>query len=262
GWYRARPRRRQGDRGRASRRDRGLVREGRRHALHGALSGRRGGRCEYPGRMSATAAKSILVLDDEAGVVEFLCESLAEHGFRTTGVTSPTEALARIRAESYDLVITDVEMPEMRGTELLGAILAEKPTQLVLLMTAFGSIELAVSVVQAGACDFIAKPFKIEALLFAIERAFRDRLMRREIVRLRTTRPLAGAGEIVARSPAMRRVLETARRAAASDLTVLLTGETGTGKSAIARFIHDASSRREATFFQLNCAALPPTLAE
>lgn len=207
--------------------------------------------------------KRILVLDDDAGVTAFLCESLAERGYAVTGETSPRAALERLGREAYDLVITDVEMPEMRGTELLASILAERPHQLVLLITAFGSIELAVSMVLAGACDFVAKPFKIDALVLAIERAFRDRQMRREIVRLRAGAPLEpGMGGLVARSPAMRRVLETARRAARGDLTVLLTGETGTGKSAVARFIHDVSGRAAHPFFHLNCAALPASLIE
>jgi DNA-binding NtrC family response regulator len=207
--------------------------------------------------------KRLLVLDDDPGVVEYLCEMLSERGFEVAGITSPRAALARLEAESFDLVITDVEMPEMRGTDLLEAILARNPAQLVLLITAFGSIELAVASVQAGACDFVAKPFKIEALVFAIERAFRDRQMRREIVRLRTTQPLLdGGGQLVARSPAMRRVLESARRAARADSTVLLTGETGTGKSAVARYIHDMSGRAAQPFFQVNCASLPAPLVE
>jgi DNA-binding NtrC family response regulator len=212
--------------------------------------------------VSLEAKKRLLVLDDDAGVVDFLCESLTERGFDVIGFTTPVEALARIKAESFDLVITDVEMPEMRGTELLAAIHADKPTQLVLLITAFGSIELAVATVQAGACDFVAKPFKIEALVFAIDRAFRDRQMRREIVRLRTTLPFEGSGQLVAKSPAMQRVIETARRAARGDSAVLLTGETGTGKSAVARFIHDSSAKRDRPFFHLNCASLPLGLVE
>lgn len=121
--------------------------------------------------MSADVPKTILVLDDDAGVVDFLTESLTELGYRTVGLTSPVDALVRIRMETFDLVITDVEMPTMRGTDLLAAILSYKPNQLVLLMTAFGSIEFAVETVKAGACDFIAKPFKMEAFEFAIKRA-------------------------------------------------------------------------------------------
>lgn len=205
----------------------------------------------------------LLILDDDLSVVEYLCDALAERDFDVTGSTSPVDALARLQSGSFDLVITDVEMPEMRGTDLLEAILALNPSQLVLLMTAFGSIELAVASVRAGACEFIAKPFKIEALLFAIERAFRDRQMRREIVRLRTTQPaLVGPGKLVANSPAMRKVLEDARRAARTNSTVLLTGETGTGKSAVARYVHDMSACAAGPFFQVNCASLPASLVE
>ena len=212
--------------------------------------------------MKSESKKKLLLLDDDAGVVDFLCESLSEKGFDVTGLTSPREALARIKTESFDLVVTDVEMPEMRGTELLSAILSEKPSQLVLLMTAFGSIDLAVATVQSGACDFIAKPFKIEALVLAIERAFRERKIRREIVRLRNMAPLAPPGQIVAQSPAMKRVLETARKAAGTDSNALITGETGTGKGVIARLIHDSSARRDRPFYHLNSASLPPTLVE
>src|SRR5262245_46987915 len=134
-------------------------------------------------------AKKLLVVDDDAGVVDFLCESLVERGFHVEGETSPDAALERITADAFDLVITDLQMPGMRGTDMLAAVLSRRPNQLVLLMTAFGSIDLAVAAVRAGACDFIAKPFKIEALVFAIERAFRDREMRREIVRLRARVP-------------------------------------------------------------------------
>jgi DNA-binding NtrC family response regulator len=212
--------------------------------------------------MTSLAGKHLLVVDDDAGVIDFLCDSLSEHGARVVGLTSAPEAVTRVRNEDFDLVITDVEMPEMRGTELLAAILAERPSQLVLLITAFGSIDLAVSTVKAGACDFVSKPFKIEALLFAIERAFQDRWIRREIVRLRSAVPADASGAVVARSRAMQAVLEKARRAARSDSTVLLTGETGTGKSAVAKLIHETSARHDKPFVALNCAALPAHLIE
>ncbi|AKF82275.1 chemotaxis protein CheY [Myxococcus fulvus 124B02] len=211
--------------------------------------------------MSARGQR-ILVLDDDAAVVDFLCESLTERGYVTVGMTSPEEALARCVEEAFDLVISDVEMPRMRGTEFLEAVLARRPGQLVLLITAFGSIELAVAAVKAGACDFVTKPFNIDALVLSIDRAFRERQLRREIVRLRAAVPTDAPGGLVARSPAMRKVLEMARRAARTDSTVLLTGETGTGKSALARLVHESSARRAEPFLQLNCAALPPGLAE
>jgi DNA-binding NtrC family response regulator len=212
--------------------------------------------------MSATAPKYILVVDDDASVVDYLVEMLNEEGFVSHGVTLPHEALERLGHDEYDLVIADVEMPGMRGLELMEAIHARKPGQLVLLITAFGSIDLAVQAVRMGACDFVTKPFPIEALLLAIERAFRERQMHREIVRLRAATSGGEAGGLVARSQAMRRVVELARRAASTDSTVLLTGESGVGKGAVARFIHEQSPRAKNSFVQVNCAALPATLVE
>lgn len=207
--------------------------------------------------------KRILVVDDDAAVVDHLCESLRAHGYDVAGSTSAIEALSMAKEHQFDLVISDVEMPELRGVDLLRGILDATPTQLVLLITAYGSVEMAVAAVQAGACDFLTKPFKIEALLHSIERAFSERMLKREVVRLRAALAPADAPQpVVAKSAAMRRVLDLARRAAGSSSSVFITGETGTGKSILARFIHDHSQRRAHPFVQLNCAAFPPTLAE
>lgn len=197
--------------------------------------------------------RRLLVLDDDQGVVDFLCESLGEHGYDTAGMTSPLEALERIRREHFDLVISDIEMPELRGLELLQAILEDRPSQLVLLITAFGTIEVAVAAVKAGACDFVAKPFKIEALVLAIERAFTDRQLRREIVRLRATRPANAFDDLIADSVPMRRVLDVARRAARSPSPILLAGEPGTGKSLLARFIHRAGGEASRPYVEVDC---------
>lgn len=213
--------------------------------------------------MSASALKRILVVDDDQAVVDYLCESLRGHGYEAQGITSATQALSLVKRQEFDLVISDVEMPALRGADLLGAILDARPTQLVLLITAYGSVEMAVATVQAGACDFLTKPFKIEALLHSIERAFSERTLKREVVRLRAAlAPSDSPRRLVARSPAMRRLLDLAQRAARSSSSVLITGETGSGKSILARFIHEHSQRRDEPFVQLNCAAVPPTLAE
>jgi DNA-binding NtrC family response regulator len=202
----------------------------------------------------------ILVIDDDPAVVEFLVEELAVD-YAAVGETSPRAALERVAAGEFDIVITDLEMPELRGTELLAEILERKPGQLVLMITAFGSIELAVQAVRAGACDFVTKPFKMPALLFAIERALRERTMRREIVRLR--RELGDdRGSLVAGSPAMVKVLDLARRAARGAASVLITGESGSGKGALARWIHDHGARASGPFVHVNCAALPSGLVE
>jgi DNA-binding NtrC family response regulator len=213
--------------------------------------------------VSGEAKKArVLVVDDDAAVVDYLLEMFVARGYAAEGTTSPAEVPGRVEAGAFDLVVTDVEMPGMRGLELLPAILARRPGTLVLLITAFGSIEQAVEAVHAGACDFVTKPFKFEALEFAVERALRERKMRREIVRLRRQLSKDQPGELVARSPVMKKAIERAERAARSDAIVLLTGESGSGKGALARHIHARSGRAKGPFVQVNCAALPGPLVE
>lgn len=208
-------------------------------------------------------AKSLLIVDDDASLVSWLEDELRELGYAVHGVTSGKAALAALEESAYDAVISDVEMPEMRGPALLQEILARRPGHPVILMTAFGSIELAVECVRAGAADFIAKPFLIQALSLSIERVLRERQMRREIGRLRSTLANAAAGSgLVAKSESMQRVLTLAQRAASSDLPVLIAGESGVGKTALARFIHEASPRKQKPFLELNCAAIPTNLVE
>lgn len=206
----------------------------------------------------------VLVVDDDAGLVEFFVEMLAERGLDAHGETDPKRALGRILGADgdYDVVVSDVEMPGLRGPELMHAVHTKKPSQLVVLMTAFGSIDLAVQTVRAGAIDFLAKPFPPDALVLAIGRALRERSMRREIVRLQSMVGGGEVGDLVAQSEAMKRVLDLARRAARSKAAVLLTGESGVGKSSVAAFIHRVSPRASGPFVTLNCAALPVTLAE
>ncbi|HSD86271.1 MAG TPA: sigma-54 dependent transcriptional regulator [Kofleriaceae bacterium] len=200
-------------------------------------------------------------MDDDRSVVDYLVEVLSDR-YTVIGETSPQAALERVRAEDIDVVISDVEMPGMRGPELLNAILEVKPRQAVLLITAFGSIELAVETVRSGACDFVTKPFTRDTLVVAIERALRERTMRKEIVRLRRDLGEDDTHGLVARSAAMQNILDVARRAARSDATVLITGESGVGKGALARWIHERSARRDGPMVQINCAALPAGLIE
>jgi len=206
--------------------------------------------------------KRLLVIDDDVGVVEYLTEMLSSHGYKVSGEIDPKRAMIRIESETFDLIISDVEMPGMRGLDLMRAIHIKKPGQLIILMTAFGSIDLGVSSLQTGACGFVIKPFSMDGLINAIERAFRDREMRREIVRISMPDQTVTSQELIAKSPNMQKILQLANRAAQVDLPVLLTGESGVGKGALARFIHEHSSRCDGPFLQVNCAALPFTLVE
>jgi len=210
----------------------------------------------------STEQPRLLVVDDDPGIIDYLLDMLRQENYSVAGYTGTAEALDAIAAEPFDLVISDVEMPEMRGLELMAAIHQQRPEQLVLLMTAFGSIDLAMQSVRAGACEFLTKPFRIEELYTAIERALLDRQMRRTAVRIGAATVNTGESAFVAHSPRMRQMLTLAKRAAAVNSTVLLTGESGTGKSAVARWIHESSPRRQSPFVSVNCAALPQALVE
>ncbi|MEZ4391773.1 MAG: sigma-54 dependent transcriptional regulator [Polyangiales bacterium] len=212
--------------------------------------------------MPATSRRTVLVVDDEPEVTSWLVEALEEHGYAAAGETDARRALARITEQGFDVVLSDIEMPSLRGIELLGAVHARRPSQLVVLMTAFGSIDLAMQAMRAGAADFVTKPFAVEALVHTIERTLRERRMRREIVRLRQASRPEEPTELVARTPRMRAAVDLARRAATTASTVLITGESGTGKGALARLIHASSARRAAPLVHLNCAALPASLVE
>jgi DNA-binding NtrC family response regulator len=211
---------------------------------------------------TVTERARILVVDDDREVVEYLREILTDDGHRVEGTTDPHEGLACLERASFDLVLSDVEMPRLRGTELMHEIHRRKPDQLVILITAFGSIDSAVKAVRAGASDFITKPFRHEILQVAIERALRERRMRREIVRLRSASQPPEDGSIIARSSKMKQVVNLAARVAPTESIVLLTGESGVGKGLVARFIHDRSKRSGAPFEQINCAAIPAPIAE
>ena len=208
------------------------------------------------------ARPRLLVIDDDGAVVSFLTEVLEAAGYECVGETDPSRAVERARQKDVQLVVSDVEMPGLRGPALLAAVRAERPELPVILMTAFGSVDLAVSCMRAGASDFVTKPFKSEALVHAIERALRERALVREVKRLKKEVTASHSrGGLVAKSAAMRQVLDLAQRAAKSDTPILLTGESGTGKSAVAHFIHHVSGRPGA-FVELNCASLPSSLVE
>lgn len=205
----------------------------------------------------------LLVIDDDPGVVDYLLDMLRQKGYSVAGFTQTDEALGAIEKDSFDLVISDVVMPGMRGLELMAAIHYKRPEQLVLLMTAFGSIDLAMQSMRAGACDFLTKPFRIEELYSAVARALEDRQMRRTAVKIGYSGDKnRDTSVFISHSSSMRQLINLAKRAAAVDSTVLLTGESGTGKSAVAHWIHDNSSNYLGPFIAVNCAALPHSLVE
>src|SRR5690554_4498596 len=207
---------------------------------------------------------SILVVDDDAGITSLLTEVLADTGYNAVGVLNATDAESAVNHRAFDLMITDLELPDFRGTDLLSKVKALRPHMPVILITAFGSMELAIQVLRQGASDFIAKPFTPDQLLLAVHRVLLQN-------RLETPDAQAAAedtslGEYLSDPPpqseSMRRVERLARRAAATKANLLITGESGTGKSHIAKQIHLASPRAEGPFVVLNCGAIPTALVE
>ena len=200
----------------------------------------------------------VLIVDDEPAVRFTLAEALAGHGLDPIEAASGQEALERL--DEASVVVTDLAMPGMDGLALLGAIRARDPDLPVIMLTAHGSERAAVQAMKAGAYDYLTKPFHVDEVRLAVARAAEARALRRS-ARDRRLERLVGR-PIVGESPAFVRVLEAAHRVGARDVTVLIRGETGTGKELAAELIHAASPRRSGPLVRFNCAALPEGVAE
>jgi DNA-binding NtrC family response regulator len=200
----------------------------------------------------------VLIADDEPKLGVLLAEALEADGHEAVRVGGGREALARLEDGRFDVVVTDLRMPEVDGLAVLRAARALPAAPEVVLMTAFASAESAVSAMKAGAADYVTKPFAMDELRLRVRRLAGQREAER-----RSERLLARlTPELVAESPAMKAALAAAEQVAATDATVLLLGESGTGKSQLARYIHYKSKRAAAPLVEVHSAALPETLLE
>jgi two-component system, NtrC family, response regulator AtoC len=204
----------------------------------------------------------VLIVEDSDDMRDLMKLMLEETGYETLTAGGGHEALKYIEdnREFIDIVITDVQMPGVTGHEILAAVRARRGETPVIVVTAFGSVEQAVGMVQSGAFQYLTKPFNKEKLLGLIEKALEHSAPRREQARLRWESP-STPPRIIGASKPMRELFEQIARTARSASTVLITGESGTGKELIARAIHDASGRNGA-FVPVNCAAIPAELIE
>jgi DNA-binding NtrC family response regulator len=203
----------------------------------------------------------ILVVDDETGMQIALREVLQRQGHLVTVAPDATTALGCLESQAFELVLSDVRMPEVSGIELLERIRARWPSLPVVIMTAYGTIEDAVDAMKKGAVDYLLKPFSTET----IERLVAHQLSRGPVPSDRADAPAGSswtATEPVAASPSMRQVLEMTCEIADSMAMVLIQGESGTGKEVVARYLHRHSGRGERPFVAVNCAALPEGLLE
>ncbi|MBX3188304.1 MAG: sigma-54-dependent Fis family transcriptional regulator [Labilithrix sp.] len=206
----------------------------------------------------------ILVVDDEQETCDLLEMALVRHGFKVTTSTNALKALENVASQDFDVVLTDLSMPEMSGLDLCERVLGTRPNMPVVVITGQGSLESAIGAIRVGAYDFITKPVDPKLLFLSVSRAIQHRRLQDEVKRLREAVAADDGAEsaIVGKSGAMRRVYELISRVGESDASVLIHGETGTGKELIARAIHARSRRKEGPFVAINCAAVPHSLLE
>jgi DNA-binding NtrC family response regulator len=204
--------------------------------------------------------QSILIVEDDPDVRTMLTRTLGCSGYAVDSAADGAEALDKFRDNRFNLVITDVRLPQMNGLQVLGEIKQAEPRVPVIVITGYGSVQNAVEAMQGGASDYLLKPFSNETLQAAIDRAG---LVSQERSPVRPDRgALAAERRIVTRDPQFLSLLKVAENIAASSATVLVQGESGTGKELLARFIHERGGRRDEPYVAVNCAALPDTLAE
>jgi len=207
---------------------------------------------------------TLLIVDDDADLRELLREQLeATHRFRIHTASGASGALDVLRQHPIDVAITDLRMPGESGTELCQEIVRLRPDIPVVIMTAFGSLNAAVDAIRAGAYDFVTKPFEPEYLEVVLDRALADRALRDEVHRLRRqTGDTPGYAGLVGTSPPMERLYSMIDRIGPSEASVLVLGQSGTGKELVAQALHERSRRASGPFIALNCAAVPEQLLE
>ena len=214
--------------------------------------------------MRSPCDSTILVVDDEKNIRDALVKILNKEGYNTLSAAEGKEALGILREKDVNLILTDLKMPAMDGLELLTACKMIKPNVEVILISAYGTIEKAVSAIKDGAYDFIVKPFKRSALIEVVNRAIAAQTLnvQDKLVEEKLLEKFQEESHVIGRSEAIRKIISLAKQIAPSQATILIQGESGTGKEVIASLIHNLSPRKNKAFIKVCCAALPDTLLE
>ncbi len=212
--------------------------------------------------MAKSPKATILIADDDRSHRLMLTTMMQEWGFDAREASDGREAFEVVRTKPVDLILMDMRMPNMDGIEATREISSYNPSIPIVIVTAFSSIPTAVEAVRSGAFDYVTKPIDFEALRVVMDRALEHTRLREENERLRGQLARLQASELTGSSPAMQKLLEMIALVAPTDTTVLITGESGTGKGLVARAIHANSARRQKPLVEVNCAAIPATLIE
>lgn len=213
--------------------------------------------------MPESTAK-LLIVDDKEQMREVLRKFLLAEGYEIETAENASDALKKFQKGNIDLILSDIRMPGMDGNELLAQILQFDKNAIVILMTAFGSIEAAVGAIKQGATDYISKPFQMEEVLLRISRALKERTLEKRVADLeeKLSQKEQFTKKIIGTSPPMKKLRQIIERVAPLGDTVLIKGETGTGKELVARALHEASLRNNKPFVALDCSSIPETLIE
>ena len=205
----------------------------------------------------------VLIVEDDPDMGSMLVLGLESRGYSASLRKTADEALTLLVSEDFDVVLTDLNMPGMSGIVLCERIVGNRPDVPVVVLTAFGSLETATAAIRAGAYDFVTKPVEIDALKIVLDRAVDHRRLDEEVRRLRkVVAGLSGQGEVIGDSAVIKKVYALVDRVADSEASVLVTGESGSGKEVIARALHLRSRRKSGPFVAINCAAVPEALLE
>jgi len=205
----------------------------------------------------------ILVVEDKESMAQMLRETLEAEGYSIVTARDGQEGIRQIKENRFDLVLTDLKLPKKDGIEVLKTSISENPLAPVIVMTAFGTIETAVTAMKEGAFDFITKPFDTDHLLLLMNRALEtQRVLRENILLKDELSSKLGVPNIIGKSPCIYEVAQKVQKVASGKTTVLLMGESGTGKELFARAIHNLSQRSQYPFVPINCAAIPRELLE
>src|SRR5213082_1753228 len=209
------------------------------------------------------AQKHLLIVEDEAPLRTAIAEQLADRGYRVEQADSGEQALQKLADFAYDIIITDLRLPGIDGSAVVEAAVERYPHIIAIVVTGFGTVKDAVEAIKRGAWDFVSKPFQIDELLHVLDSALEQRRLKSENAYLRAQLEERYRFEgIVGKSRPMRQLFQLLETVAPTNSTILITGETGSGKEVVARAIHHNSPRRLQRFVALNCSAIPETLLE